>query len=296
MLKPEKKQELTKKFDDVKKEIKRLRDRLIDLNNQKEAWFEKKEKTNREISKYIKQTREFKSQRDSLTKDVKEIKEKRKEHNEKIKKNIDEIKRLEKEKMEIIKKYNLKGDPSRIKEEIDRLERIIETEAPSFEKEKEIMKKIKELKKNYKEAEQVSNVWEKINGLSKETERLQQLADEVHKKVQGKASSSQQKHEEMLATIKKLKELEEKKAKEYEKFIGYKRSFVEVNNQLKEKLAIMNELNKILSGERERIKLEKKLAIEATLKSKEEQIEDKIKKKKKLTTEDLLVFQQIKEE
>ncbi len=296
MLKPQEKKELIRKFNEIKNEVKKLRDQLNDLDKQKEAWFEKKENTSKEILRYVKQIKEFKAKRDFLTKDVQEIKGEREKYNDKIKENINQIRRLEGEKMEIIRKYNIKGDPSKIKEEIDRLELMIETEVLSFEKEKGIMKKIKELKKNYKEAEQVSNVWEKINWLSKETERLRQAADEVHKKIQGKAFSSQEKHEGMIATVKKVEELEEKMNRENKKFIEYKKRFIDVNNKLKEKLSVINELNKKLMEDKEEFMKTREEEKRKKIEDKEKEIEKKIKDRKKITTEDLLVFQQTRED
>lgn len=296
MLKQEEKKELVRKFGEAKNEVKKLKDRLNEVNALKEGWFEKKEKSGKDISRLLKQVREAKSRRDALVKEIKEKKERREEYNNKIKKNIEEIKRLESEKREIIKKYNIRGDPSKIKEESQKLEMMIETEALSFEKEKELMKKIKGLKKNYKDAEEVSNIWERISDISKETEQLKQMADETHKEIQSRALISQQKHEEMVGALKSLKALEEKEEEEHKGFMDYKRRFGETNNELKEKLAALNEMSKTLSEERERAEAEKKQAAEVILKGREEEIRDKLKRKKKLTTEDILAFQQIRED
>ena len=77
----------------------------------------------------------------------------------------------------------------------------------------------------------------------------------------------------------------------FSKFSELKKKFNEANSELKEKLRGMNDvknyLDKISSDKREKRRQE----IDSILKSKEEEVNEKIRKKQKLTTEDLLVFQ-----
>ena len=94
--------------------------------------------------------------------------------------------------------------------------------------------------------------------------------------------------EEISAEIDKMK-AEEQDA--FSKFSEFRKKFHEVNSQLKEKLKALNEiksqLDKIDSERKEKRKQEQ----ESFFKSKEEEINQKIKKRQKLTTEDLLIFQ-----
>ena len=82
----------------------------------------------------------------------------------------------------------------------------------------------------------------------------------------------------------------------FRKFSEFMAKFHEVNNELKEKLKLMNnaksQLDRIYSDKKERRKQEE----ESFLKSKEEAVNEKIRKRQKLTTEDLLVFQKFGKE
>ena len=80
--------------------------------------------------------------------------------------------KLSEEKNSLMKKHNLKIDPSIIKGDMDRLEVKLETEVISFEKEQNIVKKIKELKKSFNQAEILNSVLDKINNLRKEINKL----------------------------------------------------------------------------------------------------------------------------
>ena len=143
---PEEKKESYERLENLKKTITELKANLNSINDKKEAAFEKKNKISVEIRESIRKIKDSKSLRNDLTKQVADSKEKRQELNEQIKANIEKIKELSQKKKDISSKYNLQGDPSRLKAEIDRLEMIIETEAPSFSKEQKIMKEIKEKK------------------------------------------------------------------------------------------------------------------------------------------------------
>lgn len=291
MLSKAEKKEIARRLDEVRNGVRGLRNSLNEINDQKESWFGKKKNTTDEIFKLAKQLKEVKTKRDSLTKEVKSDKEERGKYNEQIQKNIENIKGLEKEKRETAKKHNIQGDPSKIKEEIDKLELRIETDVMGFDKERGLMKRIKDLKKRYGEAKSVSSVWEKIRELSKETDELRKRADELHNKVQVKAVASQKKHEEGVKLAKKMDELKEKEQGEYERFFEFKRKFMETNGNLKKKLVELNELNQKLVEDKKIIKEKIELEKKETLKSKEMEIEEKIKKGEKITTEDLLVFQ-----
>src|SRR3989338_2025722 len=126
----------------LRSEVKKLRNELNSLNSFKEHLFQEKDRLTREILSQISEVKKLKQRRDSLTKQVKEEKKKKK------KKKIKEIK---KEKKKIVDKYNIKVDPSRINDEIERLELKIQTEPMSFDKEKKIMETINKLKKQKKQ-------------------------------------------------------------------------------------------------------------------------------------------------
>jgi len=155
----EEQKELFNKLNEIKREVTALKTELNQTDDKKESWFKKKEEISTEIRNIIKNIREDKEKRNSLTKKVKEEKEKRGKLNKEAKDRISELKELTEEKKKISRKFDIKDDPSKIKEQIEKLEFKIETEGISFEKEKQLMAVIKDLKKKFKEAEKISNVW-----------------------------------------------------------------------------------------------------------------------------------------
>jgi uncharacterized coiled-coil DUF342 family protein len=175
------------------------------------------------------------------------------------------------------------------------MEYKVETEAMSFEKEKELMKKIKELKKKSGEVKALYDIAQEINKDSKELDTLKTSSDTIHQKIQSRATNAQEKHEEFITILKGLEELKQKKSGWLEKFLKLKVKFTGTNAALKEKLAVMNELNSKYREHVQGKKKKKEEIIKEKLKSKEEIVLNKIKTGGKLTTEDLLVMQSVDE-
>ncbi|MFH1510555.1 MAG: hypothetical protein ABIF10_02600, partial [Candidatus Woesearchaeota archaeon] len=193
-------QEDLKKVDEIKKNIQQLRDSLNVIDSQKEEWFRKKTEVGKEIRSLIDQARHSKERRNSLTDSVKKAKDERQRLVGELREKSELLRQLQTDKESAIRKYNIKGNPSFIKDEIDRLEYQLETSVMSFEKEQLLMKKIKDLRKQYAELSSVSKVWDQIRELTKDVRSLKKLADENHRKVQQSAKESQDFHEKILAS------------------------------------------------------------------------------------------------
>lgn len=295
MLSKQERKELNKKLKDFRDEVADIREDLNLLNEEKEKWFKKRNDISNKIKVSIKELKFAKGERDNLTKQVKDSKQRRGELNEDIKKKIEDIKKLNSEKNDIAKKYKIEGDPSKIKEEIERLEFILETNVMSFDKEKALMKQIKDKKKQYEKVKVLTDVFDRIHKLSQEIERMREKADKSHKKTQERAGKSQEKHEEMIHASKELNELRKQELDSFKIFNQLKKQFYLVNDYLKQKLIELNSIKEKLD-EAELTDIErKKIKITKELKEKEREVEEKIKSKKKLTTEDLLIFQKIEE-
>ena len=283
--------ELVDELNNHKVEVSKLRNALNELDKEKESWFKKKEEYSAKIKGDIKKIKENKAKRDSLTLEVKELKQKRDSTNKDINSKSIDTDKLKKEKVSLSKSLDIKESPSRIKENIEKLEFKIETEPMSFDKEQAIMKKIKEMKKLYSNSSILVEADKKYSEASDSIRRMRKEANEAHKLMQVKAKQSQALHEEILkisAEIDKIK-IDEEDA--FKKFSEFKKSFNETNAKLKEKLKEVNDvrgnLDKISSERKEKKRQEQ----ESFLKSKEEEVNNKIKRREKITTEDLLVFQ-----
>lgn len=287
-------QQKNKLFEDIrlsKREINELKNNLNSIDEQKEKWFGKKEECGSRIRASIKAIKESKQKRDELTKKVKEDKQERDKLNQEIKDKISKLKELNKEKELILVKYNIKGNPSIIKESIEKLEFSIETSAMSFENEKKVMKKIKELKKRFGESKVVTDILDKLKEMSSDIDKFKRRSNEFHLKIQNRAKESQELHESIITSSKEIDKIKEEEEQAFEKFIEFKKKFIEVNDLLKDKLTKMNGLMKSLASLKLKKGEEKKMEEDIFLKNKEAEVEEKIKRREKLTTEDLLVFQ-----
>lgn len=285
------KKEVYSKVNSLKTEIRDLRIKLNALDKEKESWFSKKEELQKKISESIGDVKETLGERNKQTRDIRSLKRKRNDLNSKIREKIEEIKKYKKDKEDFMQKHNIKKDPSSIKMEIDSLELKIETEGLSFDKEKQLMKRINELRKVYKQTAELNVTINKISVLSKEIDLMRQDADSAHNEIQQKAGISQEKHETVFSTSKEVDDLRAKEEEAFQKFIEFKKQFLEVNTQLKAKLEEVNTFNTQIDSFRKETQQEKKKKEEEILGHKKEEVEAKISKGKKLTTADLLVFQ-----
>ena len=287
----ETKKELFAALDKLKNEVNSSRNELNKIDDEKESWFEKKDELSDDIREKIKDIKENKKKRDDFTNRVKKLKEKRNEFNQEIRKKISELVKL-KEGMKKLTKNSKVKDPYKIKGEIDGIEVKLETEAMSFEKEKQLSKKLKLLKKLFHEASAIIDAIDKIKKLNSEIDSSKKNSQNVHNEIQKLAKESQKLHEGIIKSSKEIDELKIKEEEAFKNFVNLKKDFNNVNNKLKEKLSemgvIREKINKFKLEEDEKRKLK-----EITLiKNKEQEIEEKVKTGKKLTTEDFLVFQE----
>ena len=287
----ETKKELFANLDKLRDEINSINKDLNNKDNEKESWFRKKEDISKNIRRNISSIKESKQKRDDLTKKVKELKEKRNSLNQEIKKNIFELIKLKNETNNLTKKSKIKN-PQGLKGEIDRIEVKLETEVMPFEKEKSLSKKIKQLKKLQEEASIVINNLRRIKKFNSEIDSAKKISDYTHNEIQKLAAESQKLHESLIKNSKEIDGLRVKEEEAFKKFVDCKKNFSEINTKLEEQLGNVNDIqskiNKFQLEEDEKRRLKESIAI----KSKEQEISEKIKTGKKITTEDFLMFQE----
>jgi uncharacterized coiled-coil DUF342 family protein len=287
----EERKALSAELEEKKKELASLRSKLNELNTEKEAWFDKKRRATNSISDISRNIRDAKGKRNTFTKQVKDSKGRREELNKLLKDKLDEMKKLQQEKVDITKKFGLRVDPSRIRQEIDQLEFKIETEALPFSIEQRLMRQINDRKHALEQSKEVSDVFDRIHRLRKDLDKIRQKADETHKKVQSKAEMSQQFHEDLVESSGEIKQLRANEEEALKRFVDLKTKFNEQNDLVKVKLdeinAIRVKLGDIDFEEKRKTKKEE----ENKIAEQERSVEEKIKKGLKITTDDLLVFQ-----
>ena len=230
------KKELLTNLNELNKEIYNLRDNLNKIDEEKEFWFDKKEKLRKEISRLVIDVKDIKHIKDDANVEIKKLKEQRENYNKKVRELIAKIKELNKSKIEFIKKNKVEVDPELVKREIDRLEFRIETEALSMNKEKSLMKKIKDLKKVYEKNIELKNIIDEMNEVDKEIKYNKIKSDQVHKKIKELINKSDPGYAKFKEESTKINELRKEQQNAFDRFISLKNEFLKVQEGLQEKL------------------------------------------------------------
>ncbi|MFH0752383.1 MAG: hypothetical protein V1914_02170 [archaeon] len=268
-----------------------LKSKLEEIRQKKEEWFKKKEDLKLDIANLIKQIRGLKNKGDSSNKSISQIKAERDRCNEEVGELIKKVKKLNDEKKEKLAKTKSKMDPELIKGCIDKLEFVIETEAPSFDKEKKIMREINDLRKQYAETKDIVVMNSKFNELSKKIEETKKRAEEFHEQLKKNISDNRRGYGDFMNLSKKITELKETQEKAFENFTNFKKEFSEINNLLRDKLSEKQVEREKKVKEKEKTKKSKERDEKRKLDEKVKEVEEKLKKNKILTTEDLIAFQ-----
>lgn len=287
----ETKKDIVKRLSALNKELSVVKKEMQAHKQEKQKAFTAKNKISQQIRDLIREVKGSKAQRDEVNKLIKGSKEKRASLNTGVKKKLGELKKLHQEKRDIIKKHNIKSDPSKVKKEIEDLEFKSETEVLSPGEEKRLNAVIKEKKKQYEECKKVSEVFDRINTASNELRKLQMKADDAHKKVRERAEKGKGKHEEFIdtsRTIDKLKKEEKKAIDELEKI---KKVLKEAYEKAKPKFDEVAKLKDQLAEINMTQAQKKKKADSKKLEEKKKEVKQKISKRKKLTNEDLITMQ-----
>lgn len=267
------------------------RSRLREFNAQKESLFSQRNAVSQKIRALIGQIKTKKSERNLLTDSVKAQKDDRAKLSKEIRDKIDVIKALKEKLPKPAPSQVHKGpreSPGRIRAQIEELNRKIETEAPSFEKEQKFMKMIKELKRQLDETEKRDEGSSEVRALSKEIDALKVKADSAHDEVQEKARQSQTLHEQILAWSKEVDELKKQEESLQSQFLTAKKEHDELAIKLGEMHA---EREHKARDNQQRQEVQEQARQKKRLSQRIEEVQEKIKKGEKLTTEDLIVLQ-----
>src|SRR3989344_1712159 len=258
--------------------------KVSELNKQKEFWFNRKEDLKKELNELVKKIKEFKLERDKANVSIESLRSQRNAYSSKIKDLIKHIKKLNKKKNKFLKRYDVKIDPSRIREKINELEKRVEIEV-DFKKEQKLMKQINELKKSYAESPELNEILEKSKKISAEITETKKKADEIHQKI---IEYTKDKGYSMFIELsKKISEIRKQQEDAFQKFINFKNEYINENNELRKILEhIKDNKNKNIVKNQE-----KESRIMDIIKRKVEFVEQKLKQKKKLTTEDIIAYQ-----
>ncbi len=266
--------------DSSKKGVLELKKELNDVYLKKEEWFKKKEDFKKELHELIVRAQSLQAHLDARNSEIAKLKNERDVYNKKVQGLVVKIKKEGKQ-------TPRKGNLAIIKKEIEGLEKKIEFQAIDFSTEKKMMKKLKELQKRYFDLLKGEKEFKESQALSTEIDAAKKTSNELHKKILGFTQGSDE-YKEHITVSRKINAVKKDEEKAFSEFVKYKNSYVEINNFLKKKLVVeqqkfakKSEPSKKKEGAR--MKLEEKRRL----------IEEKMRRGEKLTTDDLIVFQDV---
>lgn len=270
-----------------------LRNKLRALTEEKEGWFAKRKEYSEQIKHEIQKIKESLKERNELSSKVHQEKKKRDELNKIISKKIKEAQSLHPE-----VKTERRVNPHELKRQINALEKTIETEGLSFDKEKQLMKTINTLKKQYTLAQEEEKKWGAVKDISKEITDMKKEANETHKTLQETAKESQKRHEALIAESKRIDELKKMEKEAFDKGIDLKKQCADIHGQLQIILLEVKQIREAQRAEHEQKQKSSEEHKHKTLQEKAQSVEEKLRsgKKIKLTMEDLLAYQGVKEQ
>ncbi len=272
------------RFDALVKEIDALRFKLNDVNQKKEFWFNQKEELKKEVTDLVTKAKDIRLGQVNLSEEVGALKIQRNAYNKEVSELISKIKTLYQQREEAIRKYDLRINPSKIKNKIEELEQRIETDVMSFKKEQKLMKHIKKLREYYHKSTEIQNIVNNIHQLSREIEESKAKSQEMHQKILDIAKQDQNGYTNFIESSQNVVQARTEQEKAFKKFLKLKRVFIETNDLLKVKLIEHGSIKRKLG--KFNVDVENEI-----LKKKGEEIEEKLREKKKLTKEDLLAYQ-----
>ncbi len=286
--------DLLKRLDIVKREVQELKAKVAAANKKKEAAFRKKQEVGKQIAEKIGEITGSRSERNAITGEVRELKRQRDTLNQQIREKVAEIKTLTAANQDVMDRFDRKNNPVALQKMIEALEFKLETQPMGFEAEQKLTKKIKDLKKQFNEVKGKAAVFEQLRERSKEIDALKREANKYHRQVQEHAQSSQSKHEALLSESKEIDGYKKQEEERYQEFLVLKKAYVDLNQQLKDRVAELQAIKDVLNKQNVKIKEEQKEEELKTLKERAQEAEEKVRTRKKLTTEDLLALQGLK--
>ena len=277
----------------LRNEADQLRKSLEEAHREKENWFSKKEAINAEIKKLVEELRKVRGERDAINLQIKGEKQLRGEIQHKAMEEFSKAQQLRQESRHLAEKLHEKSDPHSIREHIAKIEYTIETEVIPFERERELMKKIRHLQTSYQQANLLGNVHQHLHEAFYHGKEKKKEAFYLHKTIQQQAKESQERHEKLISLVRGLKEMSEEEGIMFSKFVEGKKLFLGLQDEYHKTLRALHGIERRFTKRRRAKEDIRRKTEELALKEKSDAVQEKIKKGGKLTTEDLLVFQQV---
>ncbi|MEN6592059.1 MAG: phosphoserine phosphatase SerB [Methanobacterium sp.] len=251
------------------KELTRNRDAL---NDEAKTHKQLRDDLNSSIKEILDKALEHRKQRDEINQEVKKYKKLRDETNQELRK---------------LEWSSGKRDIMKIRDEIKKLDKTIETKVLDIRKENELVKKVTDLQKKLQTMQEDENT-------QKEAVELKERSESYHAKVVELSDQAQETHEQMLAYFQQIDEIRTKADKAHAEFINTREKASAKHEEVKAILKEIRGKNKSLdkAKAKERNK-EDRISHEKNIQEKEkaEEIYRKFRDGKKLSTDELLLLQ-----
>ena len=269
-------------------EVRSLKPQVDSLNSEKESWFKKKEDLKVEINDLIRKIKQIKAESDKKNIDINELKKQRDKHSSEAKSLIKKVRNINNEKANALKKFNIKIDPSQIQEQINHLEKRVETEV-DFEKEKKLMEEIKKLKRVFGESSEVMTIAKEAEQIELAIKDSKKKANEFHKKIMHAVKDVG--YDQFIQLSTKINSLKKEQENAFQMFIESKKKFIEINRDYKEKAERLEMFRLVFSKDKKMKIAIKEENNNEVIERNSQQVEAKLKSMKRITTEDLLKIQ-----
>ncbi|MBI2671383.1 hypothetical protein HYX16_00445 [Candidatus Woesearchaeota archaeon] len=271
----------------LKKEINSLAKRLQEVNQEKAQKIKDRGSVRNEIRTLLDSLKNLKtSSTGNFKENLEKLRNQRDKCNDEVKKLSSELKELKNKQLKLEKKSKISLDePLKIKEKIDQLEKKVETEVVSFEKEKKIMDEIRKLKDIFKKSAEFFHINQQIDLVSKSMHEVREAANSFHNSFISLVKSGRERSRQYKEIFRKLDFLRQNEEIKKNEVLDAKKNIDTVNNELNTKLIAIGKTKINIP------KTNKQLENERIIEEKTKIVEEKLKNKEKLTTEDLIVYQ-----
>ncbi len=264
--------ELLSNKKELEKQLKVLTKERDDLNEKAREFKKTRDELNASIKENLDKALKYRDERDQINKEVRKFKKLRDETNQELKK---------------MEYASGRRDILKIQNEIDKIEKTIETKVLDMRKENELVKKVQDLSKSLSEMKEDEKV-------QTEATALKEVSEAHHAKVVEFSDKAQETHEKMLEYFKNIDEVRAKADTAHNTFIETRESASAKHEEVK---AVLNEirkknkgLDKVKAKERN-IESEKSKKKNMAEKEVAKDIFEKFKEGKKLSTEELRLLQ-----
>lgn len=264
--------ELLSNKKELEKQLKVLTKERDDLNEKAREFKKSRDELNTSIKDNLDKALKYRDERDTINKEVRKYKKLRDETNQELKK---------------LEYASGRRDIIKIQNEIDKIEKTIETKVLDMRKENELVKKVQDLSKTLSQMKEDEKV-------QTEAVALKEVSEAHHAKVVEFSDKAQETHEKMLEYFKNIDDVRAKADLAHNQFIETREAASAKHEEVK---AVLNEirkknkgLDKVKAKERN-IESEKNKKKNMAEKEIAKDIYEKFKEGKKLSTEELRLLQ-----